>query len=204
MAIPNPPAAEDLVVGKPLPDALEGLRAAAQAIIDALGPDLDDVVAAYGESTLAEVVGGLKATYARRLGRTHFHPSTAANIETTSTTLVAVDATNLVVSFTAPDNGEVTVRLSALARNATGQMVWALWDVAADAKVDNSEFMVLSASGATGYVRPFYEAVITGLTPGQDYTYQWRWRAQSESTNRISRGASFGPAIMEVVAGKAL
>lgn len=111
----------------------------------------------------------------------------------TSTSFADIDATNLVVTFTAPASGNVLVRLcgraamdvSALSywnlRNASG-------DIAATSGLVTSGTTVSTQSWAT---------VVTGLTPSTSYTWKWGAKVASSQLSHY-HGPNWGKLVMEI------
>lgn len=133
------------------------------------------------------------------LAVTAYDPSSMATY-TTTTTLADMDATNLLVTFTAPDSGNVLIRLTCIAYpNGAGTLYWGLRSgstTVIEAKV--------AADEATNVLDTRIKAfVVTGLTPGNSYTYKWAARHASSSwTNRWGGSGTAdlqGAALMEVV-----
>ena len=121
------------------------------------------------------------------------------DVTTTSGTLVALDATNVTVTFTAPASGRVSVYLEAvtLRPSAADQTKWGLVDTGGT-QVGNSILMSAIAS----YLRLGATVVVTGLTPGSSYTYRFAHATttatSTTATTRYSGG--WGPALMVVTA----
>lgn len=133
------------------------------------------------------------------IGHKAYQPSgdTTAG-STTSTVFVDVDATNLAVSFVAPPSGKVLIRLSALAGKATtSRYEWNLRE--AGGNVANTANWVAAWNGSNEEARQRAEMVISGLTPGQSYTYKWGYRSVDGGAIYVyAGGTSYGPAVMEV------
>ena len=118
-----------------------------------------------------------------------YAPSSLAAYTTTSTSPVAIDATNLTISFIAPASGAVLVRLSGVMGEDNGVLTWTgYWCL-----LDHTSQSVV------GKVRPIaaYESVwqpaitsmpflLTGLTPGTTYQVDWGWFAYSGSLPKLS------------------
>ena len=125
-------------------------------------------------------------------------------------TFQVIDSTNLSITFTAPANGNVLVRLSARAGrndNTTNRVWWGLLDgggtyvTGSGAKIIDSTGLVIAESCAF---------MITGLTPGNSYTWRWAHRpdvsgATSKATllvggdpNDTVNNNAHGPAVMEI------
>lgn len=115
-----------------------------------------------------------------------YWPATANATNATTTATTATDLSALGVAatwagvaastfdlrFVAPPSGSVIVRMSMMQScSGSDPAYWSLYDVGAAAAVANSEVEVTNTSAQ---IRPTYEAKITGLTPGQTYT----WRPQ--------------------------
>jgi len=96
----------------------------------------------------------------------------------TSATLGDADATNLTVVFTAPASGTVLVRLTGVARQPSGAAAGAraYWGLRESTTIVAGPMFVLYAPMTMPANRleaascAFY---ITGLTPGNSYTYKW-------------------------------
>lgn len=119
---------------------------------------------------------------------------------TTSTSSVDVDETNLAVTFVAPASGKVLVRLSSLQTASTsgGHNYWQLrvgTTVVAEAWVD--DYVATSVSR-----RATVMFDISGLTPGASYTYKWGYRSSAGAATYVFAGGTYGPAIMEVYDGQ--
>lgn len=117
----------------------------------------------------------------------------AATFTTTSTTLVDVDATNVVVAFTGPPSGKVLVAASFACREAGGNNVYAgLRD--SGGIVAGTQAHV--ATGAN-MQRPNFRAVVTGLTPGTAYSYKLAYCVDA-GTGGIWSGPTRGKIFMDV------
>lgn len=131
------------------------------------------------------------------LGSTIYNPATATSV-TVATTMTALDTTNLIVTFT-PLTTRVMVQMTARQyHSTTGYTQWALMTTGA-VEVPGSR---MGVTYGAFMVRPFYSALITGLTPGTPLT--WRWAARtSVATSTFYFGeagaaADPGPASMYV------
>lgn len=135
------------------------------------------------------------------LAVTFYDPGTLSIKDSTSTSLADVDATNLAITFTAPSTGKVLVVLTALVTNtsATAKTIWGLREGTTDLAGDGP---VIETSGASApQVRASHRIYITGLTPGNSYTYKWAHATTSGHTARMLVGGTItqgGPAVMEV------
>lgn len=124
-----------------------------------------------------------------------YRPGSATDVPTTGTTLTAVDATNLSVTFTAPASGKVLVRLSSTgyANATTSHLMWGVLD-SGGAVVYAASYVTQSASQQAHH-RSF---LVTGLTASASYTYRFA-HARSAATNGSTRyGGNDGPAVIEV------
>lgn len=104
---------------------------------------------------------------------TRYVAGSFTTLSTTSTTPVDVDATNLVVTFTAPPSGIVQITLNGYCSSSstTSAQVWCLRD--GSSLVTASEVQMMFSTTASE--RRTAMMVITGLTPGTSYTYKWGW-----------------------------
>ena len=166
----------------------------------------DTTMAASGTDksmSAAELADGLRRQ-GGLIGCTQYGPSARTGKTTTSTSLAAIDTTNMTVSFTAPASGQVLVRLTAFVVTAAGvSSFWALFTHGTTTQVGNS---MQYASGA-GNVTVTTACLVTGLTPGTTYQWDWAWGVQSGTATieiQATTGvpASFAlqgaPAVMEV------
>lgn len=130
------------------------------------------------------------------LAVTSYRPS-AGQVTTTSTSFVDVDATNLVITFTAPASGAVLVTLNALGRGTGGDdLYWNLRDGSGD--ISGTDMLAI-----TGSTRMRFSGLcrVTGLTPGNSYTWKWGFCTNNAaSTAYFFRGGVYGPATMTVEA----
>lgn len=126
--------------------------------------------------------------------------STAEQPSTVSTSLVAVDSTHLVVTFTAPPSGKATVRLSGVPHNSGANAYWGLLNASGETQVG---IKALVSNALASYPQISIPVVVTGLTPGTSYTLQWAHStslASAATTLNIDSGTTFGAATMEVQA----
>lgn len=133
------------------------------------------------------------------IGLTTYAPAVSASMNTANTTLTALDATNLSVSFTVPPSGKVLVRLTAEANNVSSPMqFWGLLDGGAVvtgslARIQNHLSSQLTRVSST--------VVLTGLTAGAAKSYAWGQKQANGGTVYTYAGndaSGVGPAIMEV------
>lgn len=136
-------------------------------------------------------------TSAAVLAAASYNPATSASVTHNATSYADLDATNLVVTFEAPESGNVIVRLSTLCMPPGGgqTMFWAVR--AGTTVVDQSLSWI--AQGTTSERRNA-NLRITGLTPAQSYTWKWCWKGSSTGTMTAYWGQSdgYGPATMVV------
>lgn len=141
----------------------------------------------------AETLGMKWAAVGRLLGLKSYKP-TDTSPTTTSTSFVDVDATNLVVTFTAPASGIVLVRLEAASNQQTsGNHYWGLRDGSGD--VAGTQAAICGVLGA--FSRTPATMRVSGLTPGTSYTWKWAWKVSS-GTAGLFYGTGSGPATIEV------
>lgn len=126
-----------------------------------------------------------------------YNPGTIASYSTTSATPVAVDATNLAATFTAPSSGTVLVKMSGLnsQSTSTNYTMWTLLDGATE--VTGARVQVVASSTTQDF--RIVATTVSGLTPGASYTFKWAWLVSNTATTaRIYAGGVAGNAIMEV------
>lgn len=135
------------------------------------------------------------------LGGISYNPSGSNTYSTTSTSLVAIDSTNLAITFTAPPSGQVWVYIESYCHITVGS--------------DGLEFGALSAGSQVGpiavtvsqnaaYQRSPVTLLVPSLTVGNSYTFQAAWQVQSAATGDIFYGAANGaggPVVFKVIAG---
>lgn len=130
------------------------------------------------------------------IGFTAYNPGTQQIVSATSTAMVDVDATNLVVGFTAPPSGKVLVRLTGYGIGAaTTGLSWALREGSTD--------LLPEASLVYGVADQRFSVTIpqTGVAAGA-HSYKWAHSrpsgAGTVSTRYGGTSGQAGPAIMEV------
>lgn len=96
---------------------------------------------------------------------------------TASSTMSAVDATNLAVTFTAPSSGKVIVQLQAF--QVTGGASTYNWGVLIGGVVKDEANVTYAVAAQQ---RETVTLFITGLTSGQSYTAQWGHRVSFGSS----------------------
>jgi hypothetical protein len=138
------------------------------------------------------------ASVAGSSGLLAYNVDTSGNHNTSGTSLADVDATNAVVTFTAPASGNVLVRLTGQAGTSTtagSQYQWGLRESTTNI-AGPTTVLRMAGSGTALVAGASAVFVITGLTPAASYTYKWA-HASSAGTGILQTGAS-NPATMEV------
>ena len=126
----------------------------------------------------------------------------SSNDFTTSTSLVDLNASNNVVTFTAPASGNVLVVLEALVQpdngNVSGKVAyWGLRESTTNI-AGPYEAAVQHVTGSAYYTRASLSIYLTGISAGS-HTYKWAHRASS-SAQTICVGGSQDPRVMTVYA----
>jgi hypothetical protein len=141
-----------------------------------------------------------KMSRGRLLAVTSYNPATSTTTSTTSSTPSDVDATNLAVTFIAPASGKVRVKLTAAqSAQTTSRGMWTLREGSAEVAG-----VAQAMSIATTVLRATASMLVTGLTPGQSYTWKWAfWSGDNTLSVSVRYGgtganATYGPAVMEV------
>lgn len=163
----------------------------ASPIVPTPTTDFQAATKAYADS-----VGG--GGSAELLASTTYDPATLATHSSTSSTFTDADATNLVVTFTAPASGSVDVFLEAVADNAASvTQKWNLRDSVGD--VAGSDTRVMGTGSASLQARMSATIPVSGLTSGTSYTFKWGIaREAGTGTCRFFSGDVVGPTIMRV------
>jgi hypothetical protein len=128
-----------------------------------------------------------------------YNPAVLATYTMTSATVADVDATNLAVTFVAPESGSVMVTLTALSgcSPAAINLAWCLRD--GSSTVTGTLGYVRSSSSLTSTTT--YSVPVTGLTPGTSYTYKWGHKVDPAGSSGLTyAGGVAGPAVMKVEA----
>lgn len=191
-----------------------GGSVATDAIFDAKG----DLPAGTGSNTAAKRTVGSNGTFlqansgdstglvwatAGLLAINRYAPTSQTVYSTSSTSMTDVDASNMLVTFTAPLSGNVLVRLNAFGdtNGAAGECYWGLREASSNLP-GIARVLRGSATHPGDYLSvPIY---VTGLTPGNSYTYKWSYAVDpGTSTTRIivmdgSTTGEWSPGIMEV------
>jgi hypothetical protein len=136
------------------------------------------------------------------IGRTVYYPAgdLSYSLTSTSATLADVDATNLVVAFTAPPSGSVLVSAEFLRTSPAGnQSYFGLRDVSG-LVAGTVQYSGHAPTANDDLHRVRHTWPITGLTPGTAYSYKLASKV-SGGTGTLYYGlgaGTFGPIIMEV------
>jgi hypothetical protein len=120
------------------------------------------------------------------IGFCQYAPATGIAKSTTTTTSADVDATNLVVTFTAPPSGNVLVTLGGYANvtATTTQFFWGLRSGSSD--VTGSYMGVMSTVAHSTFASA---SVVMAVTPGTSYTWKWAFYRLVTGTGNIFVGA---------------
>lgn len=123
--------------------------------------------------------------------------ATIVNVDATSTSFANFHA-SATITFTAPSSGAVWVELEGQANVDTGtELRWGVNDGTSDI----CDISALQTATGQNILTSRVAKRITGLTPGQSYTYTWRVRrASGASLARTSYGGAAGTARMRVSA----
>lgn len=134
------------------------------------------------------------------LATTYYNPGSidAKTVTSTSASMVDLDATNLQITFTAPASGAVEVFMTAprtFMSTGSNSGYWGLRE--------STNFLTGSETEMTRSSQNMHSAgyymKITGLTPGNSYTYKWAAKVSADTLN-VSAGGGLGPAVMRVTA----
>ncbi len=128
-----------------------------------------------------------------RLARTAYRPASPTALSG-NTTFAVADATNLSVTFRAPNTGAVEVTLEGMVRtSAAGNLgQWGLFS--------GGSLVTGTGVGVTRiaeYVKVTTVIAVTGLTPGTSYTWAWA-HVVSVGTLDLIQGGDYGPSVMTV------
>lgn len=126
----------------------------------------------------------------------------SSNDFTASTTLVDLNASNNVVTFTAPASGNVLIVLEAMVQPDSGSLAGkvASWGLRESTTIVAGPYEVAfhHVAASSYYVRPSLSIYMTGLTPGSSHTYKWAHKCSSGATNEVVVGGSTDPRVMTV------
>lgn len=135
------------------------------------------------------------------------HSPATRNDLTASSTIAAIDTTNLRVSFTVPASGQVVLSLAAMVSIDSTQTVLS-WGVLSGASAVTASFASVGFRNVTAgqfQYRVTHRALITGLTAGASAVWDFaHFRSFGTGTVKTCRGGSPttagdpGPATMEV------
>lgn len=130
------------------------------------------------------------------LGATIYQPGSDEIKAITNTSGAPADATNLSVSFVAPASGEVMVHLEGYGYLSSTGVTQGCWGLRPSGGSD--VFAPVRMMGVTAdTVHDSLWRRVTGLTPGDTYTWEWILKPTS-STMNLAVGPGYGPGIMEV------
>jgi hypothetical protein len=144
------------------------------------------------------------------LAVTQYAPATLAHYTTTSTTLTAMDATNLTITFTAPVSGNVLITLSANVASSTSTSVQTFWGLTDHTVPTTLYGYQAGAATATTLTYVTAKLYITGLASGTSYHMDWALASStaSDTVNTYAQGITgltaatshASPAVMTVEA----
>jgi hypothetical protein len=123
-------------------------------------------------------------------------------VDTTSVTFADVDATNLVVTFTAPPSGRVIVELEALAKcstNATNFLSWNVRQGTTDLTFGGTPVISAPSCSIGNWERRAGSMLVTGLVPGTVCTWKWTHSVQNAIQMSTYSGSLNYPSIMRVL-----
>ena len=146
-----------------------------------------------GGSAAAPVAGQV-------LAQLSYTVASDSTYSTTSTSLTAIDATNLALTFTAPSSGNVLVETEGVYSSAAGIGGY-VGVLSASSPIGNSG-LVLQTSTT---IRVRYSFLVTGLTAGSSYTFQLAWFTQNTADALTlkygqSSSAPYGPINFAIMA----
>lgn len=138
------------------------------------------------------------ATTGGPLAVTSYRPATGVSTAATTTSAVAVDATNLTVTFTVPASGRVLVGLNSYVYTGTNTAL--SWCLMQGASAIAGDVGIVSYDTSDQYLRATKRGLIAGLTPGATVTLTWGHLRPFGTANAETRygGDSHGEAFMEV------
>lgn len=128
-----------------------------------------------------------------------YNPATVVNFAASGSTYLEIDTTNMTVTFTAPASGNVIVVLTAFAQiNNNSTLGWGLRIGGVDVAGSKSEVLFTAASTQIN-ARVSHHVLVTGLTAGNSYKYDWTSaRTFGAGNANTSYGGNSGQAVMEV------
>lgn len=105
----------------------------------------------------------------------------------------------LQVTFTAPASGRVLVMMTCVCEittaASTATIYWTLRDATTNTRQDATAGKLKVGTG-TGLERKSHQAVVSGLTAGQSYTWKWSAFLSNADAYRHYFGAGEGPAVL--------
>lgn len=128
-----------------------------------------------------------------------YDPGSTTTYTTTSATVGDVDATNLVVTFTAPASGNVVVVLNG--RISTSAAATPTWGLRSGSTTVGLYTLASSLNLGGAHQTRTTAISVTGLTPGTSYTYKWAWAVSGGITFGLRAGQTAGDegaAVMQV------
>lgn len=140
-----------------------------------------DSTAATGLKWSSAAAGGASA-YGKNL-------SAGANKSTTSTSYVAIDSTNLRVTATPTGTIAVATCTGMLSSSGVTQVDWRV----SCGSGTTHGFQAYNSSYEGTVVFPTRTFVITGLTAGTSYNFDWEWKVNAGTTTLIGDTASVYP-----------
>lgn len=126
------------------------------------------------------------------------YDTAGSNVQTTSTTVSDIDATNLIVTFTAPASGNVIIVMSGtvqLESATSGKFYY--WGLREGGSTLFTR-VIADSDGVTHYRYFAVRFYITGLTPSSSYTYKGAHKTSSGGSF-TSVGGSSDPRMLEVL-----
>lgn len=133
---------------------------------------------------------------AELLAVVQYNPATTADYTTVSGTMADMDATNAIITFTAPASGNVIVELEAFAFHSSGA-VWLAWGL----RESTTDIGVMRVTSFTGGDRCKYSILLTGISAGS-HSYKWSHGlsggASGTGHTKMGVSDSSGPGLMKV------
>lgn len=126
-------------------------------------------------------------------GLTVYAPSIQSPATVTSTTIAAIDATNMICNFEVPPSGQVMVTASGLWSVASGELKISLMQ--GGSAIAASEMVVATAT----FGRPYKWLAAALVVPSRYQTFTLGWRVTA-GTGTLRYGGVDGPVTIEVMA----
>lgn len=141
------------------------------------------------DGTLAAPSGGGGALVAIK----QHNPGTKVDYSATTTSFVDADATNLAVTFTVPESGNVLVTLDGYGFTTAGtSLAWSVRDGTTDISQSFIQYDATEGPRSRSWL-------VTGLTPDATKTYKWGIkRAYGSGSAFLQVGAGWGPATLQI------